>query len=240
MSGVINVWCGECLVWSMSGVINVLFYTRCDQCLVWSMSGVINVRCVQCLVWWMSGVFNVLFYTQCDQCLVWSMSGVINVLLYTQCDQCLVWSMSGVINVWCDQCLVWSMSYFTHGVINVWCDQCLVWSMSVWSMSYNRDLTSGCSTDQEGFSKTKCIPPECRQELLVATFWKAFHLLIQPETGRRCFLPSVLPQVHFQTGRTQHLLTLSSVFFISKTCCRKSFPFLLGGILPKAKLETNW
>ena len=33
MSGVINVWCGECLVWSMSGVVNVLFCTRCDQCL---------------------------------------------------------------------------------------------------------------------------------------------------------------------------------------------------------------
>ena len=99
MSGVINVRCGECLVWSMSGVINVLFHTRCDQCLVWSMSSLINV--------W------------CDQCLVWSMSGVINV----RCDQCpilhTVWSMSGVINVWCDQCpflhTVWSMS----GVINV-------------------------------------------------------------------------------------------------------------------------
>ena len=97
MSGVINVWCGECLVWSMSGVFNVLFYTQCDQCLVWSMSGVVNV----------------LFYTRCDQCLVWSMSGVVNVW----CDQCLVWSMSyftnGVINVWCDQCLVWSMSVWS-------------------------------------------------------------------------------------------------------------------------------
>ena len=75
-------------------VVNVLFYTRCDQCLVWSMSGVVNVWCDQCLVWSMSyfthGVINV----WCDQCLVWSMSyfthGVINVW----CDQCLVWSMS--------------------------------------------------------------------------------------------------------------------------------------------------
>ena len=113
----------------MSGVINVLFHTRCDQCLVWSMSffthSVINVWCDQCPVWWISGVINV----WCDQCpishTVWSMSGVINV----RCDQCpfihTVWSMSGVINVWCDQCpilhTVWSMS----GVINVWCDQCL-------------------------------------------------------------------------------------------------------------------
>ena len=90
-------------MWSMSGVINVLFHTRCDQCLVWSMSffthSVINVWCDQCPVWWMSGVINV----WCDQCpishTVWSMSGVINV----RCGQCpflhTVWSMSCVINV---------------------------------------------------------------------------------------------------------------------------------------------
>ena len=134
MSGVINVWCGQCLVWSMSGVVNVLFYTRCDQCLVWSMSyfahGVVNVWCDQCLVWWMSGVINV----WCGQCpilhTVWSMSGVINVW----CGQCpilhKVWSMSGVINVWCDQCLVCSMSSVVNVLFYTRCDQCLVWSMS--------------------------------------------------------------------------------------------------------------
>ena len=105
-------------MWSMSGVINVLFHTRCDQCLVWSMSffthSVINVWCDQCPVWWMSGVINV----WCDQCpishTVWSMSGVINV----RCDQCpflhTVWSMSGVINV-CVINVVQSSWLYTQG-----------------------------------------------------------------------------------------------------------------------------
>ena len=120
--------------------------TQCDQCLVWSMSSVINVWCDQCPVWSMSyfthGVINV----WCDQCPVWSMSFFTHSLINVWCDQCLVWSMSGVINVWCDQCpishTVWSMS----GVINVWCDQCpflhTVWSMSVWSMSYNQNIAN--------------------------------------------------------------------------------------------------
>ena len=40
---VVDVWCGGCPVWWMSGVVDVLFYTRCGGCLVWWMS-----------VWWMS------------------------------------------------------------------------------------------------------------------------------------------------------------------------------------------
>ena len=42
MSFVIDVRCGQCLVWSMSSVGNVLFYTQCGECLVQWMS-----------VWWM-------------------------------------------------------------------------------------------------------------------------------------------------------------------------------------------
>ena len=37
-----------------SGVGDVLSYTQCDGCLVWWMSGVVDVRCGGCLVWWMS------------------------------------------------------------------------------------------------------------------------------------------------------------------------------------------
>ena len=49
------------MVWSMSGVVNVLFYTRCGECLVLWLSffthGVVD-----------SGVADVLFYTQCGGC----------------------------------------------------------------------------------------------------------------------------------------------------------------------------
>ena len=41
--GVVDVWCGGCPVWWMSGVVDVLFYTRCGGCLVWWMSGVVDV-----------------------------------------------------------------------------------------------------------------------------------------------------------------------------------------------------
>ena len=55
------------MVWSMSGVVNVLFYTRCGECLVLWLSffthGVVDVLCggFWCggcpflhTVWWMS------------------------------------------------------------------------------------------------------------------------------------------------------------------------------------------
>ena len=44
--GVVTVWCGHCLVWSLSGVVTVW----CDHCLVWSLSGVVTVWCDHCLV----------------------------------------------------------------------------------------------------------------------------------------------------------------------------------------------
>ena len=44
---VINVWCDQCLVWSMSFFTHGVTYVRCDQChflhMVWWMSGVMNV-----------------------------------------------------------------------------------------------------------------------------------------------------------------------------------------------------
>ena len=63
MSDVVDVWCGGCPVWWMSGVVDVLFYTWCGGCPVWWMSGVVDVWCGGCLilhtVWWMSGVVDV-------------------------------------------------------------------------------------------------------------------------------------------------------------------------------------
>ena len=81
--GVVDVWCGGCLVWWMSfftyGVVDVW----CGGCLVWWMSGVVDVWCGGCpilhMVWWMSGVVDV----WCGGCLilhtVWWMSGVVDV-----------------------------------------------------------------------------------------------------------------------------------------------------------------
>ena len=57
MSGVVDVSCGGCPVWWMSGVVDVPFYSWCGGC----------------LVWWMSDVVGVLFYTWCGGCLVWWM-----------------------------------------------------------------------------------------------------------------------------------------------------------------------
>ena len=37
-----------------SRVVDVLFYSQCGGCLVWWMSGAVDVRCGGCLVWWMS------------------------------------------------------------------------------------------------------------------------------------------------------------------------------------------
>ena len=62
-----------------SGVVDVLFYTRCGGYLVWWMSSVVDVWCDGCPVWWMSGVVDVLFYTWCGGCLLWWMSGVVDV-----------------------------------------------------------------------------------------------------------------------------------------------------------------
>ena len=63
----------------MSGVVNVLFCTRCGGCLVWWMSGVVDIWCGGCLVWWLSGVVDVLFNPWCGGCLVWWISGVVDV-----------------------------------------------------------------------------------------------------------------------------------------------------------------
>ena len=54
-----------------SGVVDVLFYPWCGGCLVWWISGLVDVHCP---VWWMSGVVVVLFYPWCGGCLVWWMS----------------------------------------------------------------------------------------------------------------------------------------------------------------------
>ena len=73
------LWCGGCLVWWMSDVVDVW----CGGCLVWWMSGVVDVWCGGCpillIVWWMSGVVDV----WCGGCpilpMVWWMSGVVDV-----------------------------------------------------------------------------------------------------------------------------------------------------------------
>ena len=58
MSGVVDVQCSGCLVWWMSGVLDVLFFRQCGVCLMWWMSSVVDVLfcpwCGGCLVWWMS------------------------------------------------------------------------------------------------------------------------------------------------------------------------------------------
>ena len=81
----VDVRCGGCPVWWMSGVVDV----RCGGCLVWWMSGVVDVRCGGCpilhMVWWMSGVVDV----WCGGCPILHM----------------VWWMSGVVDVWCGGCL---------------------------------------------------------------------------------------------------------------------------------------
>ena len=68
MSCVVDVlfysWCGGCLVWSMSGVVDVPFLP-----IVWWMSDVVDVWCGGSPVWWMSGVVDVLFYPWCGGCL---------------------------------------------------------------------------------------------------------------------------------------------------------------------------
>ena len=74
MSGVVDVSCGGCPVWWMSGVVDVPFYSWCGGCLAWWMSDVVGVRCGGCLV-----RVDVLFYPCCGGCLVWWMSGVVNV-----------------------------------------------------------------------------------------------------------------------------------------------------------------
>ena len=43
MSDVVDVWCGGCPVWWMSGAVDVLFYPLCGGCLMWWMSGVVDV-----------------------------------------------------------------------------------------------------------------------------------------------------------------------------------------------------
>ena len=65
MSCVVDVWCGGCPVWWMSGVVDVLFYPWCGGCLVWWMSSVVDVWCGGCpilpMMWWMSVVVDVWF-----------------------------------------------------------------------------------------------------------------------------------------------------------------------------------
>ena len=57
------------LVWWMSGVVDV----RCGECLVWWMSyfmdGVVDVWCGGCLVWWMSFFAHGVVDVWCGGCL---------------------------------------------------------------------------------------------------------------------------------------------------------------------------
>ena len=57
-------WCGGCLVWWMSGAVNVLFLHT-----VWWLSGIVNVWCGGCLVWSMSYLTHGVVIVQCGQCL---------------------------------------------------------------------------------------------------------------------------------------------------------------------------
>ena len=83
----------------MSGEVDVLFYLWCGGCLVWWMSDVVDVRCDGCpilhTVWWTSGVVDV----RCGGCLMWWMSYFTHGVVDVWCGGCLVWWMSGVVDV---------------------------------------------------------------------------------------------------------------------------------------------
>ena len=62
----------------MSGVVDVLFYSLCGGCLVWSMSGVVDVLFLP-MVWWMSGavdvcVVDVVQSSEAEEGVIWSIS----------------------------------------------------------------------------------------------------------------------------------------------------------------------
>ena len=59
--------------------------TSTTPCLVWWMSGVVDVQCGGYLVWWMSYFTHSVVDVWCGQCLVWWMSGVVVVLFYPWC-----------------------------------------------------------------------------------------------------------------------------------------------------------
>ena len=65
--------------------MDVLVYTRFVGCLVWWMSGVVDVWCGGCLIWWMSDVVDV----RCGGCLVWWMSFFTHGVVDVYCGGCL-------------------------------------------------------------------------------------------------------------------------------------------------------
>ena len=73
----------------MAVVVDVLFYTRCVECLVWWMSGVVNVRCGGCLVWWMSYFMDGVADVCCGGCVVWWMSFFTHGVVDVWCGGCL-------------------------------------------------------------------------------------------------------------------------------------------------------
>ena len=77
-------------------MVDVLFYLWCGGCLVWWMSGVVDVRCGGCLVWWMSGVVDV----WCGGCpilpMVWWMSGVVDVCVVDVVQSCQILLISDI------------------------------------------------------------------------------------------------------------------------------------------------
>ena len=100
----VDVWCGGCLVWWVSGVVNAW----CGECLVWGCPILLTV-------WWMSGVVDVIFThgvvdIWCGGCPVWWISGVVDVLFYIQCGH--------VVDVWCGGYLCGGCRTNTFGQMN--------------------------------------------------------------------------------------------------------------------------
>ena len=79
----------------MSDVVDVLFYPWCGGCLVWWMSGVVDVCVVDVVQSWLCGVVDV----WCGECPFFT-HGVVDVW----CGGCLVWWMPSVVEDWCGGC----------------------------------------------------------------------------------------------------------------------------------------
>ena len=65
------------------------FYPGCVGCLVWWMSGVVDVRCGGCLMWWMSYLMDGVVDVWCGGCLVWWMSFFAHGVVDVWCGGCL-------------------------------------------------------------------------------------------------------------------------------------------------------
>ena len=59
-------------------MVDVLFYTQCGGCLVWWMSGVVDVWCDGCLVWSISYFTHSVVDVWCGGCLCGGCRTIVN------------------------------------------------------------------------------------------------------------------------------------------------------------------